>query len=348
MKNPYLRRMLGIVGLVAAAAAPLSAHAYKDWFVFGDSLSDSGNNAIFLGIDAGQVIDGNSYIPTYPYASGRYSNGEVWTASFAATLGLEAKASLSGGNIYAYGGARTRVVSPDGAPPLRDQVKTFLGDHGGAADAGALYVIAGGGNNARDTLEAIASGEVPIVRTMLGEAVRYAADVGRMVDQLQAAGAEHIVVWNTPDLSRAPAVIAEGSLAVGLAAKVAGSMNSALSRRLDGEEGVVIFDTYTLFGEIVDHGADYGLVDTSNACGAIVGCDPSTYLFWDGIHPTSAGHQLLADAMLDVTPVPEPAMVWLFGIGLGFIWLGARSASRGRRVASLSRDGGAMPSSMPR
>jgi outer membrane lipase/esterase len=326
MKVPLIRTLIGAAGLMVAMAAPLQAHAYANWFVFGDSLSDSGNNAILLGIDAGQVIDGNSYIPTYPYASGRYSNSEIWTRSFAASLGLQAAASLAGGNIYAYGGARTRVVSPDGAPPLRDQVKDYLGDYGGAADGSALYVIAGGGNNARDTLDAIGTGEVPILRTMRVEANRYATDVGRMVDRLQAAGAEHIVVWNTPDISRAPAVIAEGDLAVGLAAQVAGSMNSALSKRLNGEEGVVIFDAYALFDRIVDHGADYGLVNTSDACGAIVGCDPTSYLFWDGIHPTSAGHQLLADAMLEATPVPEPAMVWLFAAGLGVLCLRQRVA----------------------
>lgn len=334
MKSPFLRRLLSVCGFVAAAAAPLQAHAYNDWFVFGDSLSDTGNNAILLGIDAGQVIDGNSYIPTYPYASGRYSNSEVWTASFAASLGLQATASLAGGNIYAYGGARTRVVSPDGIPPLRDQVKDYLGDHGGVADGGALYVIAGGGNNARDTLEAIATGEVPILSTIFVEANRYATDVGRMVDRLQAAGAEHIVVWNTPDISRAPSVVAEGDLAVGLAAKVAGSMNSALSKRLASEEGVVVFDTYALFDQIIDHGADYGLVNTSDACGAIVGCDPSTFLFWDGIHPTSAGHRLLADAMLEVTPVPEPTTAWLLAAGLGVLWMRRRGA---RDLANSTR-----------
>jgi outer membrane lipase/esterase len=107
-----LRRLLCVASLLAAVAAPLPASAYDQWYLFGDSLSDSGNNAIALGIDAGQVITGNTYVPTYPYASGRYSNGEIWTASFAASLGLGATASLAGGNIYAYGGA----------PPLRDQV----------------------------------------------------------------------------------------------------------------------------------------------------------------------------------------------------------------------------------
>ena len=325
---PSFRRMLGATSLFVAASLPLPASAYSNWVLFGDSLSDTGNNALALGTDPGQVITGNTYIPTYPYASGRYSNGEVWTASFAASLGLGATASLAGGNVYAYGGARTRVVSPDGAPPLRDQLTQYLGGHGGAADPDALFVVAGGGNNARDTLDAIGAG-APILSSMLLESRRYAVDVGRMVDQLQAAGAEHIVVWNTPDISKAPAVIAEGSLAVTLAGKVVGSMNNALAKRLAGEEGVIVFDAFTLFGDFVDNGADYGLVNTGDACGAIVGCDPSTYLFWDGIHPTSAGHALLAGAMTDLleptavptpsVPVPEPATWWMLGAGLALL-----------------------------
>jgi outer membrane lipase/esterase len=202
------------------------------------------------------------------------------------------------------------------------------------ADPGALYVVAGGGNNARDTLEVI-SGGAPILKTMLGEASRYATDVGRMVDRLQAAGAEHIVVWNTPDIAKAPAVIAEGNLAVKLAGRVVGSMNDALARRLDGEAGVVTFDTFAAFDRFVEHGADYGLVNTSDACGAIVGCDPSTYLFWDGIHPTSAGHALLSAAMHDVVgltaPVPEPAILWMLAGGLGTVlWVVRRRAAQAR------------------
>jgi outer membrane lipase/esterase len=163
---------------------------------------------------------------------------------------------------------------------------------------------------------------------MLVEARHYATDVGRMVDQLQADGAEHIVVWNTPDLAKAPAVIAEGSLAVTLAGKVAGSMNNALARRLEGEEGVIPFDAFGTFGRIIDNGGDYGLVNTSDACGAMPGCDPSTYMFWDGIHPTSAGHALLSEAMLEAigprVPVPEPATLWMLTVGVAVLGLARR------------------------
>ena len=321
----FFRRRVRTLLLVLAAAAPWGASwAYGDWVLFGDSLSDTGNNAILLGIDAGQVIVDNSYVPTYPYASGRYSNGEVWTASFAAALGLPAQASLAGGHIYAHGGARTRVPSPDGTPSLLAQLDSFLAATGGVADPGALYVVAGGGNNARDTLDALAGG-APILRTVLGDAVRYAIDVGTIVDRLQAAGAQDILVWNTPNIALAPAVRAEGDVAVRIAGVVVKRMNQALDRRLTDEDGVRIFDSYAVFSDIVAHPGD--LVNVTDACGAVVGCDPATSLFWDGIHPTSAGHARIAGAMIAAV-VPEPGAFWLLAAGLGVVLLRQRRPPR--------------------
>jgi outer membrane lipase/esterase len=292
-----LRRLLigALAVLLMSVLTP--AHAYKGLFIFGDSLSDTGNNAIFLGaID--QVITGNSYIPDNPYLpSGRYSNSEVWTAQFAAGIGQAVSASLAGGNVYAYGGARTRDASPSNVPPLREQVKTYLQGAGWVADPEALYVIAGGGNNARDTLDALNTG-APLLKTVASGALRFGSDVQWMVKRLQAAGAKHIVVWNVPDLAVAPAVIAEGPDAVTAAGLVVKSMNSQLAARLKDETGVAVFDVFTLFDQVVQDKDTYLLDNVTDACGAIAGCDPSKYLFWDGIHPTSAGHAIIAATLL--------------------------------------------------
>jgi outer membrane lipase/esterase len=43
-------------------------------------------------------------------------------------------------------------------------------------------------------------------------------------------------------------------------------------------------------------------------------CDPSKFLFWDGIHPTSAGHLIIGDAMLAL--VPEPSSIALLLIAM--------------------------------
>lgn len=303
MSTLFARRLMVRLAFAFSALLPLSASAFSGLYIFGDSLSDTGNNAILLGIDAGQVITGNDYVPTNPYASGRYSNGEIWTSGFAAAIGAPGLASLSGGNIYAYGSARTRTVAAEGQPPLRAQVSTFLGAVGGVADSGALYVVAGGGNNARDTLEAVAGG-APLLRTVLGNARSYAQDVKIMVGRLKAAGAQQIVVWNTPDIAVAPSVRFFGSEAVFLAGVVTKAMNKALADTLAGETGVTVFDTFALFDRVVANPADYGLDNVTDACGAIAGCDPSKYLFWDGVHPTSAGHKIILDGMRALVGAP--------------------------------------------
>ena len=74
------RRLLPALALLVAAlaSAPASAGSYDTLVVFGDSLSDNGNNAATGLVDPLQVITGNTYIPSKTYAPGTYSNGLVW------------------------------------------------------------------------------------------------------------------------------------------------------------------------------------------------------------------------------------------------------------------------------
>jgi outer membrane lipase/esterase len=315
MRLPLFHRLLAAAAVFALAGP---AAAYSNLVVFGDSLSDGGNVALIAGIDAGQVITGNGYVPSLPYASGTFSDGPTWVDSVALQLGVSTGPSLAGGGNYAFGGAQTR----DGASPsLLTQVGMFLGDVGGAAPSDALYVIAGGGNNARAALESVLAG-APIAKTVLATAVKFAFDVGSMVDQLQAAGAVDIVVWNAPNLGLAPAVLAAGPEASFLAQTLAGVMNNALAQRLQGEQGVQIFDLYGLLGSVVADPASFGIANAADACGARADCTPGTFLFWDGIHPTTGGQAIIANAMIAAV-VPEPATWAMFAAG-GLLLLARR------------------------
>src|SRR5215471_17330655 len=107
-----------ILALGCLATATTHATAYSALYVFGDSLSDSGNNAIVFAPNTTPVpISGNDFIPTFPYASGRYTNGPVWAQDFAAGLGLGVSPSLLGGTNFAFGGARTGPLNPGQFPP---------------------------------------------------------------------------------------------------------------------------------------------------------------------------------------------------------------------------------------
>jgi outer membrane lipase/esterase len=315
---------LAFTSLVSVAATP-----YTSLYVFGDSLSDGGNNrAVLGGGGAGQVITNNSYIPSLPYASGTYSNGPVWVNSFASALGLGpfAAPSLAGGGNYAYGGARTSIDgSFFGFPPsAASQVSSFLtGKISISADG--LYVVAIGGNDARAAAEAIAGG-APVASTIAAAATAYATSVGKIVDDLQAKGANRIVVWDTPNLGKAPASLAAGPAASFLGTSIAQSFNTALTARLSGEPtSVSVFDIFGVFNNIVANPASFGLTNISDACGAVLGCDANQYLFWDGIHPTARGQVLIADAMLaSVGAIPEPATVFTMTVGLGLMLVAVR------------------------
>src|SRR5215468_4507801 len=90
-----------ILALGCLATATTHASAYSALYIFGDSLSDSGNNAIVLATNTTPVpIPGNDFIPTFPYASGRYTNGPVWAQDFAAASGLSPSPSLLGGTNF--------------------------------------------------------------------------------------------------------------------------------------------------------------------------------------------------------------------------------------------------------
>jgi outer membrane lipase/esterase len=328
----YFRNAM-IVAALALAGPASAATTFSGLYVFGDNWSDSGNNRAVLGNGgAGQVVTSNSYIATLPYASGTYSNGPVWVNAFATALGLAgfAAPSLGGGGDYAYGGARTTVDgSFFGFPPsATSQVNGFLAGQASIASDG-LYIVAVGLNDARATADAIAGG-APAAQTIAANAAAYATGIGNIVASLKAKGATNIVVWNTPLSGGMPAVNVAGPVASGLANSISLSFNSALNARLAGEPaGVSVFDAYGLVTSISSNPSTYGLTNGTDACGAVVGCDVSKYLYWDGIHLTAKGHTLLADALLkqvsvNAGAVPEPTS-WAFMIcGFGLVGMQMR------------------------
>jgi phospholipase/lecithinase/hemolysin len=315
---------------LADVLPPLSP--YTSLKIFGDSLSDSGNNAILLGTGGG-VPTSNTYVPSgAPYASGTYSNGNVWVNAFAAAEGLPLAATpslLPGGSNYAAGGARTNDASIY-PPSATAQVNSFLAGVTTLPSTG-LYVIAIGGNDVRDVTQAVALGSSP--PSAVGPAaLAYANAVGDMVDALQAKGAQHIVVWDAPDVGKTPALLSGfGGAFASLATSVATAFNGALAGRLAGEPGVIPFDVFGVVDAIVANPAAYGLTNVTDACGAVINAcssDLSTALFYDGIHPTAAGHAILASAMFSTVAaaVPEPATWLMLAAGVGLLVLRRRRA----------------------
>lgn len=328
-----VRQLIAATALVAAGSA--SAVSFSSLYILGDSLSDTGNNAVLLdslGVPRTQLADitDNAFVATAPGSSGRYSDGAIWADWVGLSLGLStgSTALLQGGGNFAFGGARSGPA--DLALPFSVATQAALLDAFGPPSlAGSLVVVAGGGNNARDALDAIQADPGNAESILLAASQAYVTDIGNIVDGLQARGADHIVVWNVPDIGLTPAARSFGPLASTIGSFTAGVMNAFLSARLTGEAGVSLFRVDELLGNVVANAAALGFSNVTDACTVAALCNPDTFLFWDGVHPTAAGHRVLAAGFLaQVTAVPEPGTLVLLAGGL----LVVAGAARRRRA----------------
>jgi phospholipase/lecithinase/hemolysin len=291
--------------LLSASVAPQQAHAehrlferdFSSLFVFGDSLSDPGNTYVLTG-----EINQPPWepIPEFPYESRRFSNGKIWVDILAQETrnyrgALPAYRSKWFGN-YAVAGARAQGIGA-AKPTLGDQVQKYLGRTGGTADPDALYVVQIGGNDIRDALETGLGGGDPIA--VIGGAIQALA---QNLTVLSQAGARKFLVANAPNLGKVPVIAALG--AQGPAEQLSAAYNLALDGLLVqfAAAGLEIYrlDLFSFVNTATAMPEGLGFADAMTPCLEVfvppatgVCDDPDQHLFWDGLHPTRAGHRLV-------------------------------------------------------
>lgn len=297
--------------LMALALAVASGHAladspYSQTVFFGDSLTDSGY-----------------YQPLLPVAvqpvTGRFTTnpGYVWSEFLAQMYGTSAVPNGNGrdGSNYAAGGARVgedTVGALGPTPSLATQASAYLAANGGRADPNALYSVWGGAND----LFAVTAG-APAQAT-IGSAV--ATQVG-IIGSLEQAGARYVLVPTIPDLGLTPSFRAQGAAAMAQGTALSSAYNQALFAGLQAAGLQVIpVDTFHLLQEIAADPGAYGFSNiTGTACQPQITansltCNPtsyvtpdasSTYLFADGVHPTTATHRMLAQYASSILEGPR-------------------------------------------
>lgn len=272
----------------ASAAGAAGAQSYNRLVVFGDSLSDNGN----LFALSGQ--------PPAPYYQGRFSNGPVFTELLGFNAGrYTAGAPVTGSVNYAFGGARTdSQASP---PGMRNQLLAYTGG-GGKFGRGDLVSILGGANN---LLQAIPSAAVSANPTgsITPVSLSAAADINFIVNSVASAGAGTILVTNLPRLGTTPQFNQGASAAAAPLADYAGTtFNGALLTGLmataagQPNTNIILMDLYKISDTLSASPDRFGLTNARDMCftGTSVCANPDSYLFWDGVHPTAAGHRLIA------------------------------------------------------
>jgi len=346
--NPVLRCTLFGLALLPGLASGASM-SYTSLVLFGDSVTDIGNSFAAAGVpdsawypqgrfldDAGNDGVGDSY-------------GEVlWRAL---NLPGELTASALGGTNFAFGGARSRYGSQDVSQPGREpptagtpsqgnpsfgsflwQLDTYLSATGAVADPFALYMVMIGGNDVGDIAAELGRGDTANADALFAQSV---ADVVSGVVDLVVAGARNVAVASVPNLGITPEARALDAVAPGTAALLSGlslSYNNTLAAGLDGALGLVgdldfwFLDTYALVDEILADPGRFGLVNTTDAC--LVGffvdgpdgsgippalcTDPTTFGFYDRVHPSSTVHAVLAERFYAAVPAPMPLVLLSF------------------------------------
>ena len=319
MKTKLIRSVLAAA--LACAAVPAFAQnansPFSQTVFFGDSLSDGGFFRPLLPVTVRPVTGQFTTNPGY-----------VWSQYLADYYGTSAAPNGNGqtGPNYAAGGARVGVNSTGALgpiPSLATQMNNYLTANGGRADAHALYTVWGGAND----LFAITSGGANPTTT-IGSAV--AAQIG-IVGTLTQAGAQYILVPTIPDLGLTPAFRAQGATAQAQGTALTVSYNTALFNGLAASNlRVIPLDTFHFLQEVVANPSAFGITNiTGTACQPQITansltCNPTsyvnpsapyTYLFADGVHPTSSAHKALADFAISVIEGPRQVAILPYTAG---------------------------------
>jgi len=297
-----LSKFILLLLLISSSWAQAADVSFSRIFVFGDSLSDTGNLASLTGD-----------LPS-PYYMNRISNGSVAVETLAARLGHTVPASLhligpAEGSNYAVAGANAAGMEP---MDLDIQIVSFQANHI-IAPADALYVIFVGGNDIRDarseTISIIARSKVKAA----------AAKVRKAIQTLSRAGARSFLLVSSPNVGLMPetrriATATGDPGLIGRATTLSKLYQDELYKmtrylKYTSRAKITRFDLFNFFNELVENADYYGFSNTTDACfnsadstfhpDCNSGSNFDAFVFFDEIHPTTRVHELVGEALYE-------------------------------------------------
>lgn len=282
--------------LTALVQAQPAARTFTSTFVFGDSLSDTGN--LFAAIGT----------PPPPYFNGRFSNGPVYADILVPGIqnALTAPSTVNRNLNFAFAGA-TAIGSTPIPASLPVQVGLYQA-RGITAAPTDLYIVLAGANDVLNTIGNPATQNDPAV-SAAGRAA--AASVVSSVQALAASGARNVVVLNLPNLAQTPR-FTTGSAAAANSLAQSGTLafNEALKGNLGGAAfpsgmNITLVNLQAFLNVMVRNPAAFGFTVTNRSILDILtaGGTPGPadgFIFFDSIHPTTKTHAILAGALQEM------------------------------------------------
>jgi len=275
----------------AMLPSKVSAQTYEEFYIFGDSLVDDGN--LFQ-------LTGGLFPPSPPYFNGRLSNGLVSVEILGTELGIPVDAT----NNYGFAGTTSGDTNALNfligvqLPSLPTQLSTFLAT-AGTPSLDALYVLWAGANDYIILPPQLRTTETQAVVNNLSDALTTLID----------AGARNLIVPNLADLGSTPQerVLPTAAALTAITNNHNANLNTALQGLAANRDvNIIPLDINALFGEVVTDPLTYGLTNISDRCLGNPNCtNPDEFLFWDGIHPSARGHQIISEYATAVILAPQ-------------------------------------------
>jgi len=311
-----------LIAVLTLSPAWAAQPKYKTFYVFGDSLSDTGNDLILTKQQKINPRIPPSGRPHQTYFKGRFSNGPVaaeylWDLlekkqkhliPFLSVKDIASSEAIS----FAFGGSKSGYLNQMPGdiyvPGTLGQVDLFRKAlKGKKLKADSLFVIWAGAND-----------------YLLGEPaqpIEVVENITKAIEILHSLGARNFLIPNLPDLGLTPLVqqnqLGEQFLALTQAhnASLAQALDELVSRL--PEINVIAVDLFAVSQALLD--SERRIITSPPAITAITGrldaamcffVAPSTcpdvdftaasgFAFWDVLHPTTFIHQLYGQAMFE-------------------------------------------------
>lgn len=344
-----MRKQIAATGFVLFSfLLPLKALAvsFTQMYIFGDSLSDTGN-----AFNASQQATGVGSPPP-PYFNGRFSNGPIWIDYLAQDLNLNPTlytnlspviAPTQGIN-FAFAGATTgldNTINPN-LPGLRQQIGLFanLIPSNQSANPNALYVLWAGANDYLPTQSTTFTPFTTPNTTI--------SNLSFALSTLAALGAQNFLVVNLPDLGNLPRtrntpISSRLNTLTSLHNNSLTATLNTFSQTPNSNLNMRQVDVNALFSEAIANPDRFGFTNVTNACISNLNCvaggesAQNQFLFWDNIHPTTATHQQIANlamAELQSQSVPEPISV-VGTLAFGALVTGWKLKHKSKQLSSV-------------